>query len=348
MKKKYWELNHPLLRILQHLAFWALSFLVFLNLFKTGSKPEKVDYVYTFLFQLSLLPAVYLNLKLLLPKLGNRKTILLFIISLAAVIILFSWINYSFFNEWSAKVLPDYFFISYFTFKEVILFFSVYIVITSLLKLSKSWFFVSQLQKELLEKEKQKTEAELKALKAQINPHFFFNTLNSIYSMSLDKDERLPDTILQLSEMMRYFLYESKDNFVPLEKELAVVDSYIALQTIRSGEQLKIEIKREGNVTGQKIAPLILITFLENAFKHGAKGDSENTFIRSAVRIEKDKLIFIVENNKGYVDEIEKGKYSGLGLENVKRQLELLYPGKHLLNIHDKQDKFYVRLELNL
>ena len=348
MKKKYWELNHPLLRILQHLAFWALSFLVFLNLFKTGSKPEKVDYVYTLLFQLSLLPAVYLNLKLLLPKLGNRKTILLFIISLAAVIILFSWINYSFFNEWSAKVLPDYFFISYFTFKEVILFFSVYIVITSLLKLSKSWFFVSQLQKELLEKEKQKTEAELKALKAQINPHFFFNTLNSIYSMSLDKDERLPDTILQLSEMMRYFLYESKDNFVPLEKELAVVDSYIALQTIRSGEQLKIEIKREGNVTGQKIAPLILITFLENAFKHGAKGDSENTFIRSAVRIEKDKLIFIVENNKGYVDEIEKGKYSGLGLENVKRQLELLYPGKHLLNIHDKQDKFYVRLELNL
>lgn len=348
MKKKYWEINQPILRIIQHLAFWVLSFFVFLNLFKTGAKPEKVDYVYTLLFQLSLLPAVYLNLKLLLPKLGNRKTILFYIISLAAVTILFSWINYSFFDNWSAKVLPDYFFISYFTFKEIILFFSVYIIITSLLKLSKSWFFVSQLQKELLEKEKQKTEAELKALKAQINPHFFFNTLNSIYSMSLDKDERLPGTILQLSDMMRYFLYESKDNFVPLEKELAVVDSYIALQTIRSGEQLKIEIKKEGTITDQKIAPLILITFLENAFKHGAKGDSENTFIKSAIKTEKDKLIFEVENNKGLVDEIEKGKHNGLGLENVKRQLELLYPGKHILNIQDKQDKFYVRLELNL
>jgi sensor histidine kinase YesM len=348
MRKKYWGLNHPVLRMIQHLAFWVLSFFVFLNLFKTGIKPEKVDYVYTALFQLSLLPAVYLNLKLLLPKSGNRKRILLYLISLATVIILFSWINYSFCDNWSAKVLPDYFFISYFTFKEIILFFSVYIIITSLLKLSKSWFFVSQLQKELLEKEKQKTEAELRALKAQINPHFFFNTLNSIYSMSLDKDDRLPATILQLSEIMRYFLYESKDNFVPLEKELAVVDSYIALQTIRSGEQLKIEIKREGDVTDQKIAPLILITFLENAFKHGAKGDSENTFIRSAIRTEKDKLIFIVENNKGYVDEIEKGKHSGLGLENVKRQLQLLYPGKHLLSIQDKQDKFYVRLELNL
>jgi len=348
MKKKYWELNHPIPRIIQHLAFWVLSFFVFLNLFKTGSKPEKVDYVYTLLFQLSLLPAVYLNLKLLLPKLGNRKTILLYIISLAAVIILFAWINYSFFDNWSAKVFPDYFFISYFTFKEVLLFFSVYVVITSLLKLSKSWFFVSQLQKELLEKEKQKAEVELKALKAQINPHFFFNTLNSIYSMALDKDERLPGTVLQLSELMRYFLYEAKDNFVPLERELAVVDSYIALQTIRSGEQLKIEIKREGNMTNQKIAPLILITFLENAFKHGAKGGSENTFVRLDIKVEENKLTFVVENNKGIIDEVNTGEYNGLGLENVKRQLELLYPGKHLLNIKDQPNRFSVALQLSL
>jgi len=348
MKKKYWELNHPILRIIQHLAFWVLSFLVFLNLFKTGSKPEKIDYVYTFLFQLSLLPAVYLNLKLLLPKLGNRKTILHYMISLAAVIILFAWINYSFFDNWSAKVFPDYFFISYFTFKEVILFFSVYVVITTLLKLSKSWFFVSQLQKELLEKEKQKAEVELKALKAQINPHFFFNTLNSIYSMALDKDERLPGTVLQLSELMRYFLYEAKDNFVPLERELAVVDSYIALQTIRSGEQLKIEIKREGNMTNQKIAPLILITFLENAFKHGAKGGSENTFVRLDIKVEENKLTFVVENNKGIIDEVNTGEYNGLGLENVKRQLELLYPGKHLLNIKDQPNRFSVALQLSL
>jgi sensor histidine kinase YesM len=196
MKRKYWELNHPVLRILQHLAFWVLSFFVFLYLFKTGAKPEKIDYVYTILFQLMLLPAIYLNIELLLPKLGHRKRILFYILSLTATIIFFSWINYNFFDRWSAKVFPDYFFISYFTFREIILFFSVYIIITSLLKLSKSWFLVSGLQKELLEKEKQKTEVELKALKAQINPHFFFNTLNSIYSMALDKDERLPGTVL--------------------------------------------------------------------------------------------------------------------------------------------------------
>ena len=348
MKKKYWELNHPVLRILQHLAFWVLSFLVFLNLFKTGIKPEKVDYVYTALFQLSLLPAVYINLELLLPKWGTRKKILLYIFSLVIMITFFSWINYKFFAEWSAKLLPDYFFISYFTFKEIIFFFTIYITVSTLLKLSKSWFWVSELEKELLEKEKQKTEVELKALKAQINPHFFFNTLNSIYSMALDKDERLPGTVLQLSDLMRYFLYESKDNFVPLEKELAVADNYIALQKIRSGEQLSIEISKQGDVNGQKIAPLLLITFLENAFKHGAKGSSGNTFIKLTINVEKNKLNFTVENNKGLIDEVNTGDHNGLGLENVKRQLELLYPGKHLLNIKDQPDRFVVALQLDL
>jgi sensor histidine kinase YesM len=348
MKKKYLEINHPVLRIIQHLAFWVLSFFIFLYIFKTGAKPEKVDYVYTILFQLSLIPAVYINIELLLPKLGHRKRILFYMISLLATIIFFSWINYNFFDNWSAKVFPDYFFISYFTFREINLFFSVYIIITSLLKLSKSWFLVSELQKELLEKEKQKTEVELKALKAQINPHFFFNTLNSIYSMALDKDERLPGTILQLSELMRYFLYESRDNFIPLEKEMAVLDNYIALQKIRSDSKLNFEIKRSGEFNGQQIAPLLLITFLENAFKHGAKGSSGNTFIKLDIKVEKNKLNFTVENNKGIIDEVNTGDHNGLGLENVKRQLELLYPGKHLLNIKDQQDRFVVALQLSL
>jgi len=348
MKKKYWKWNHPVLKILQHLAFWVLSFFIFLYLFKTGIKPEKVDYVYTLLFQLTLIPAVYINIELLLPKLGNRKRILFYLLSLIVLIILFAWINYNFFDNWSAKVFPDYFFISYFTFREVILFFSVYIIITSLLKLSKSWFQVSGLQKELLEKEKQKTEVELKALKAQINPHFFFNTLNSIYSMALDKDERLPGTVLQLSDLMRYFLYGSRDNFIPLEKDLTVVKEYIALQKLRSNAQLDIQTKISGEISDQQIAPLLLITFLENAFKHGAKGSSGNTFIKVDIKVEKNKLNFTVENNKGLIDEVKTGEHNGLGLENVKRQLELLYPGKHLLNIKDQPDRFVVALQLSL
>jgi len=348
MKKKYWELNHPVLRIIQHLAFWVFSFFIFLYLFKTGAKPEKVDYVYTILFQLTLVPAVYINIELLLPTLGNRKRILFYLLSLIALIILFAWINYNFFDNWSAKVFPDYFFISYFTFREIVLFFIVYIIITMLLKLSKSWFLVSWLQKELLEKEKQKTVVELKALKAQINPHFFFNTLNSIYSMALDKDDRLPGTVLQLSDLMRYFLYVSRDNFIPLGKDLTVVKEYIALQKLRSNAQLEIETKISGEISDQQIAPLLLITFLENAFKHGAKGCSGNTFIKLDIKVEKNKLNFTIENNKGIIDEVNTSDHNGLGLENVKRQLELLYPGKHLLNIKDEHDRFVVALQLSL
>jgi LytS/YehU family sensor histidine kinase len=321
---------------------------VFLHLTKTGAKAEKVDYIYTALFQTSIIPAVYINLELLLVRLGKSHIRLVYILSVIALIALFAWINYSFFDQWSSKVLPDYFFISYFTWWQVVLFFSIYIIITSLLKLSKSWFMVSELQKELLEKEKQKTEVELRALKAQINPHFFFNTLNNIYSMSLDKDNRLPGTILQLSELMRYFLYESKDNFIPLEKELAVVNNYIALQRLRSNEQLLIEIKKEGEVTEQKIAPLLLITFLENAFKHGAKGSSDNTFMRFLIHIQKNQLNFTIENNKGVVDEMGSNEYKGVGLENVKRQLELLYPGKHILDIKEFDDRFAVQLQLSI
>jgi sensor histidine kinase YesM len=347
LRKNSWNLNHPVLRLLQHLFFWALSFLVFLQIVKSGPRPEKVDFVYTLLFQLSLAPAVYLNLKWLLPQLGNRKKILGYIILLMAAVFFFSRINYNFFEKWSAKLLPDYFFISYYTFKEIVLFFLVYILITTLLKLSKSWFLVSELQKELLEKEKQKTEIELKALKAQINPHFFFNTLNNIYSMALDRDERLPATVLQLSDLMRYFLYESKDHFVPLEKELIVIKDYIALQKIRKGEKLKIEFTCSGEVNEQQIAPLLLITFLENAFKHGAS-DTKEAFINSEIIIAKNQLRFMAENSMGMADKIKEKEYHGLGLENIRRQLELLYPGKHSLDIEIKQNSYRVQLQLEL
>ena len=131
-------------------------------------------------------------------------------------------------------------------------------------------------------------------------------------------------------------------------KEFLVGKAYIALQKIRSGEQLSIEIIKQGEVNGQKIAPLLLITFLENAFKHGAKGSSGNTFIKLDIKVEKNKLNFTVENNKGLIDEVNTGDHNGLGLENVKRQLELLYPGKYLLNIKDQPDRFIVALQLSL
>lgn len=345
--KRRW-LYHPLFRFFQHLVFWVLSFVVFVQLFKTGERAEKIDYLYAGLFHASIVPAVYINLGWLFPRLANHHYWRMYVPAMALLIVLFSWLNYSFFQDWSTYVLPNYFFISYFTVWEVGLFFVVYLVVTSLLKLSRSWFVVNDLQRQLLQMETEKVQIELKALKAQVNPHFFFNTLNGIYSMTLDKDERLPQTILQLSHLMRYFLYESGEDLVPLEKEWQILEDYIALQRIRSNEQLNLVKSVEGDIQEQRIAPLLLITFLENAFKHGAKGNTGPVNIRLLLQVLPNLLRFHVQNTRGEVDEVGYSNYKGVGLENVRRRLELLYPRKHSLVIMETADDFIITLELQL
>lgn len=346
-KQEYW-FNNPWVRLLLHILFISFSFYILLNVFKTGDRPEKIDFIYTVLFLAIVLPAVYINLKIFLPRLAKKSRWGWYIIAVPGLIFIFSWINISFFESWSTRIFPKYFFISYYTCWEISLFILAFIAITSLLKLSKSWFMLTDLDNKLLESEKQKVQIELKALKAQINPHFFFNTLNSIYSMALDTDQRLPGTILQLSELMRYFLYEARADLVSLKKEVLVLQDYIALQKIRSNENLEVQVNINGVIEEQKIAPLLLITFLENAFKHGAKGSTGIAFVRMNLEVTDHELHFFLENNKGKVDDIENNASNGVGLENVKRRLELIYPGTHQLNIDGDGERYYVKLQIPL
>jgi len=340
--------NSKGMHVLQHILFALLSFFILLNIFRTSSPPARVDYVYTALFLATIFPVVYLHLYWLLPSLGRRNAIIYYLIPLLLVAAFFTWVNMQLFDHWSAKLFPGFFFISYYKWWEIALFFFVFISVTALLKLSKSWFVVNRLQRQLLETDKQRVQAELKALKAQINPHFFFNTLNNIYSMSLDKDERLPGTVLQLSELMRYFLYESREDLVPLSKEIHVLKDYIALQKIRSDEKLEIKTEIEEDAGHHKIAPLLLIIFVENAFKHGAKGSTGNAFINIKLTIVQNTINFRVENNKGVVDETSTEDRGGVGLDNVKRRLELIYPQRHKLLIENSEQIFLVQLQLQL
>lgn len=344
---KAW-IRHPVSHIIQHIAFWSMSFFIFLRVFKTGDAAIKVDYIYALLFHATLLPAVYINLQWLLPRFAYIRRWVLYLFFACLVVACFSWLNFMFFQDWSKYVLKQYFFISYFTWPEVILFFVVYVAITSLLKLSKSWFTIIELQRRLLESEKEKVQMELKALKSQVNPHFFFNTLNGIYSMSLAKDERLPQTVLQLSHLMRYLLYEAKEDMVPLEKEWQVLQDYISLQKIRSENNLYIEQKLEGEIQDQQVAPLLLITFLENAFKHGTKISDEKAKINLIVKVNGHDFNFILKNSKGQPSEMIESDHKGLGLENAKRRLELLYPGKYQLNISEDPQNFIVNLHLQI
>lgn len=203
-----------------------------------------------------------------------------------------------------------------------------------------------KMRERLKQTETEKANAELSYLKAQINPHFLFNTLNSIYSLAIQKNEKTADAIVKLSDMMRYVLNDSNSNFVPLEKELNYISSYIELQRMRLASNVKLSYICEGEIQDKKIAPLVLIPFIENAFKHGVNSE-ENSDIDIKISVTDTKLKMSVKNNCVTTNNNTLNK-SGLGIENTKQRLNLLYPKNYTLNISEVDQCFTVSLILNL
>jgi LytS/YehU family sensor histidine kinase len=193
---------------------------------------------------------------------------------------------------------------------------------------------------------KEKLQAELSYLKAQINPHFLFNTLNSIYSLALLKSNKTPEAIVKLSSMMRYVMHEATEKYVSLESELNYIQSYIDLQKIRLDETVSVVYDTEIEVDEKKIAPLILIPFIENAFKHGVNPEVNSSIIIT-LKTKEDTLTLYVYNLKVPHSEYLETK-SGYGLANAKQQLNLLYPDKHSLYLQNEADYFSVSLTLDL
>jgi LytS/YehU family sensor histidine kinase len=197
-------------------------------------------------------------------------------------------------------------------------------------------------QEELLVREK--LESELKFLKAQINPHFLFNTLNNIYALARKQSADTADAVLKLSKLMRFMLFESRQDSIPLEEELRLIDDYIELERLRYGSKLQLELNRSIDDPSARVAPLLLIHFVENAFKHGA-GES-----RFGVRI---KINFVLKQGVltasiiNSVEDHEINNKPGIGLANIRRQLELLYP-KHSLDLQRTNNEFHVQLTIPL
>lgn len=200
-------------------------------------------------------------------------------------------------------------------------------------------------QRALLEIQKEKLDAEVSFLKAQINPHFLFNTLNSIYALSIRKSDDTPKAITQLSELMRYILKDSDSDTVPLDKEINYINNYVELQRRRLGNTVRINYKEPNGGYGLRIAPLILMSFVENAFKHGVN-PGEDCQIDIAITVDGSRLQLLVMNNK--VKGANREEAMGIGLKNASSRLEHLYPGKHTLTIEDWEKTFAVQLTMEL
>jgi hypothetical protein len=195
----------------------------------------------------------------------------------------------------------------------------------------------------LKQAEEGKLKAELSYLKAQINPHFLFNTLNSIYALTVKKSEAAPESVTKLSAIMRYAITDAAQDFVSLEKELTYVNAYIELEKLRITDKVSLTYTLTGDTASKQIAPLIFIPFIENAFKYGVS-TKDNSLINILISIIENDLILKVSNTKVR----ENAPKTGLGIANAKKRLDLLYPGKYELVTSDKKNEFHVELKLNL
>ena len=194
--------------------------------------------------------------------------------------------------------------------------------------------------------EKEKLVAQISSLKSQINPHFLFNTLNNIYATAIDTSPRTADMVDKLSEMMRYTMKESQNDFVPLEEEINYLNNFIELQKLRLESKIKFDYSVEGDFTELQIAPMLLIPFVENAFKHGVNSE-QNSNIRINIKADETELHFLVTNNK-VKNQSNPNEHNGLGIENTKHRLALIYPSRHLLTIKETEHDFMVSLHINL
>ena len=331
----------------QHLLFWLISIVLFtvvliylrgdFNFYNIDIRIA-ASILVTILF---LAISVYINLLWLIPRFFNRRKFFLFSLLELGNIILFILLNFFVSYVFEGGNHPNILAEVIAEFILVLLF----LIVSTLLKVMRDSITLQDVELRMKEVEKQKVEAELRALKSQVNPHFFFNTLNSLYSLSLDKSDKAPELILKLSDLMRYVIYESKDDLVAVGKQLEFLQSYVYLERLRSPDYLRIDFFVHGDHYNLEVAPLLLIAFIENAFKHGSKDKELQPFIEINLDLTQEgQVVFTIENS---IDPGYKSKTrGGVGLANVQKQLELLYSGKHRLSVHESQTRYRVELTL--
>lgn len=315
---------------LYHVLAWSAFFLVI------GLSADRIDYDFLVKNLSSSLPVItvfYFNIFWVFPRFIPRKNYFMLVVSMLVVMATCVFIRqfvHSLFPDLRLSMDRIMFWVQF----RLNLLFGVislaYWYGKSHHKNERKW---QNLQTEM-------ADAQLKLLKNQINPHFLYNTLSLIYTKAIPVSAELADIISKLSDMLRYSLEEAETNGkVPLHKEVKYLEDFIAIHKARFGENWQVDFHIQGNPREQKIAPLLLITFVENAFKHGKL----NAPLRIELQVENDGLRFEIENQK---QEGKKDRSSGIGLENIRKRLAILYPHRHRLNIEDKANFFKVSLQL--
>lgn len=330
-----------------HFIFW-ISYFIF-NVIRWGSYFQ--DYWYSLksnlvTFTMSMI-LVYINIYVLFPKFVLKKKyakyLLSFLLALCIFYIVRTELIYWLINEnvWpeSDSLQKAY----SFNHILVVILYGIYdVALVTTIKLTADWIFERKRTEQLQEVQ---LRTELNFLKSQIQPHFFFNTLNNLYALTIEKSEKAPEMILKLSEIMQYVLYDAKEPKISLLKEINYIHNYLELEELRFGDTVKYNLDIVGNIDDVFVPPLLFLPFIENCFKHGTKENDSMTVKISFEKI-KEQLNFSVKNNFNKHDEAVAKSRHGIGILNVKRRLKLLYNEDYKLKTDIFEQKFNVNLEI--
>lgn len=330
-------------RFTAHLAFWVglISIVLYTSISESDKSALEFQKTHPYfaaemlVFLIVMAIPVYSNLYVLMPRLFYPRKLVLYFVLLIGMV--------------GAMTLIDYWvlgkFIPIFTktnWGQQLINHTFFIILTMPAKLYRDSM---RKQLNLRELQAKQYKAELDLLRAQINPHFLFNTLNNLYALTLEKSDDAPDVVLRLSTMMRYLLESSRADTVPLAQEVSFLNNYFSLEKIRLKTTTDIHFETQGDYETLPIAPMLLIPFAENAFKHGANRAIEGGFVHAVLRCEPNELLFYVENNLPD-SQIPASVSTGMGLANVRRRLELLYPNAAELEIQQENTTFRVQLRI--
>ncbi len=330
-----------------HIGFW----IIYTAIFTVVEASYKGKYTEALAFELMNMPmrliVVYFNYFVLLPRfLLQGKTAKYFTYTLLTLIVagfIQRLANYKILSMFYSDLYDFGVWLPYKFLQTSMIIASPLILIIGISVIWK----VAELQKRAKTLENEKLQSELKYLKSQINPHFLFNTLNNIYGLSLENSKKTPELILKLSDFLSFSLYESTQKFILLEKEINLLNDFIDLEKSRFDDRVAVEVSIPENINQISIPPLILVPFVENAFKHSLKNETRIAHIFVKLEVVDGQLIYEVKNSKPD-QTIEDSSPRGIGLENIKKRLNILYDDQYKLQIEDEDESYSIVLKINV
>jgi len=342
--------GNQIIRLLLNIAF--TGFILFAAV---GNNQKNLPLVYIFIYNLLLFVPAWINNFWFLPKLQDHKNIINYLISLITLLVIETIVlgNYLqwLYQQFNTEELVDFTPLAATSsapesLKEYQYYFDAFPAIIILMLLMAIGYSVQEFILRIKREKQirtQQTIAELSLLKSQISPHFLFNVLNSLYALALKKSEETPDVILKLSDILRYSLYETKETEISVIDEIHILNTYIDIERLRMPQNAIISFHYEGVKDSVKIAPMLLLPLIENAFKHGTDSTIGNSYIKASLSCSDKNLIFNCENS---FKKSSKKDVGGIGIENIRKRLQLIYPSKHRFEIEEKIDLFKVTLEI--